>query len=1032
MAGVTVAMFAAFAAPAAVDFSKLPPAAARPVDFAKDIQPLFAKHCYSCHGPEKQKADLRWDDKASAFRSGDNGPYLVPGKSGESRVIQLVAGLEPDSIMPPKGEPLSAAEIGLLRAWIDQGANWPETGDSPEAKKRNHWAFKTPGRPTVPEVKNKKWPRNPIDNFILAQLEKEKLKPSPEADRVTLIRRLTLDLTGLPPTIMEVDAFLADKTPGAYERLVDRLLASSHYGEKWARHWLDLARYADTNGYEKDKPRSIWPYRDWVINAFNRDLPYDQFVIEQLAGDLLPKATRDQKIATGFLRNSMLNQEGGIEPEQFRVEALIDRVDTLGKSILGLTVNCAQCHNHKYDPISQKEYFQLYAFLNNDDEAFLEVPTAAQEKQRAEIQAKVRELEAAALKADTNLAERMTAWEREIADAHEVGDWTVLDPKEWHDFAFKFEKQPDKSLLGGGDLQPGSFLKVWVDTELTNITGFRLEALTNPNLIHNGPGLGDKGQFLLREFTVEAYALHNPTVTNKVKFTRVVASAEVPGFGITNTIDGNTEKGGWSPSLTPDHRNRNHTAVFQCAEPFGFPGGTRLLIELHQKFEKEKDQEFDKDTRLNSHTLGCVRLSVTTTTAPLKADPLTAAQRKVLALAVDKRTEQQQQQLFSVFRLADTNYATLNTNIANVYRDSPYPPTTLVLQQRETPRVTHLFKRGDMNRPGEEVSPATLSVLNPLSADAPRNRLGLAKWLVDPASTTTGRVAVNRAWMSFFGQGLVTTPEDFGTRVEAPSHPELLDWLARELTDSGWSLKGLHRLIVTSTTYRQSSKVPQELYAKDQYNKLLARAPRVRVEGEVVQDIALAMSGLLNLKIGGPSVYPPIPGNVGDTVWGGFNWPETKGEDRYRRGLYTYWKRSLPFPSLAAFDAPSGETSCPIRTRSNTPLQALTTLNEKTFVEAAQAMGLRVLKEGGEDNRSKLIYAFRLATGRNPSSDEVRKLLKFWEEQYDYFENRTADALEVAVPDPKSVPKEVNLHRAAAWAMVSRTLLNLDETVTRE
>lgn len=1057
MAGAGVVLLAAVAAPATVDVSKLPPAATRPVDFVKDIQPLLTKHCYPCHGPEKQKADLRWDDKTSAFRPGDNGPHFIRGKSAESRVIHLVAGLEPDSIMPPKGEPLTADEVGLLRAWIDQGANWPDSSGSPEARKRNHWAFKTPARPAVPEVKSKKWPRNPIDNFILAQLEKEKLKPSPEADRVTLIRRLTLDLTGLPPTIAEVDAFLADKKPGAYERLVDRLLASSHYGEKWARHWLDLARYADTNGYEKDKPRSIWPYRDWVINAFNRDLPYDQFVIEQLAGDLLPKATREQKIATGFLRNSMLNQEGGIEPEQFRVEALIDRVDTLGKSVLGLTVSCAQCHNHKYDPISQKEYYQLYAFLNNDDEAFLEVPTAAQEKKRAEIRAKVRELEAAAMKADTNLAERMAAWEQEITDAHEVGDWTVLDPKEWHDFAFKFEKQPDKSLLGGGDLQPGSFLKVWVDTELTNITGFRLEALTNPNLIHNGPGLGDKGQFLLREFTVEAYAIHNPTVTNKVKFTRVAASAETPGFVITNAIDGNTEKGGWSPSLTPDHRNRNHTTVFQCAEPFGFPGGTRLLIELHQKFEKEKDQEFDKDTKLASHTLGCVRLSVTTNTAPLEADPLTAAQRKVLATAADKRTERQQQQLFSVFRLADTKFAALNTNIANAYKDWPYPPTTLVLQQRQTPRVTHLFKRGDMLRPGEEVSPETLSVLNPLPADAPRNRLGLARWLVDPASPTTGRVAVNRAWMSFFGQGLVTTPEDFGTRVESPSHPELLDWLAcefmeptendqfrmtngeskslfviRHSSSRSWSFKNFHRLIVTSATYRQSSKVPNDLYAKDQYNKLLARAPRVRVEGEVVQDIALATSGLLNLKIGGPSVYPAIPSNVGDTVWGGFKWPETKGEDRYRRGLYTFWKRSLPFPSLAAFDAPSGETSCPRRTRSNTPLQALTTLNEKTFVEAAQAMGLRVLKEGGKDERSKMIYAFRLATGRNPTTDETSKLLKFWEEQYDYFENRTADALDVAVPDIKSVPKEVNLHRAAAWAMVSRTLLNLDETVTKE
>ena len=1028
--GIAFALIVAGAAFAAVDVSKLPPAASRPVDFAKDIQPILSKHCYSCHGPEKQKASLRWDDKAAAFKGGENGPVIVPSKSAESRVIQLVAGLEPDKVMPPKGEPLTAEQIGLLRAWIDQGANWPETGESLEAKKRNHWAFKTPVRPPLPEVKNKKWSRNPVDAFVLARLEKEKLKPSPEADRVTLIRRVTLDLTGLPPTLKEVDEFLADKHADAFERLVDRLLASPHYGEKWARHWLDLARYADTNGYEKDKPRSIWPYRDWVIAALNRDLPYDQFVIEQLAGDLLPQPTREQKIATGFLRNSMLNQEGGIEPEQFRVEAMIDRMDTLGKSLLGLTINCAQCHNHKYDPFAQKEYYQLYAFLNNDDEAFLEVPTAADEKKRKEILAKISGLEKKAMQADTNLTTRMAAWEKQIAEV--TGDWQALDPNEWHNFASKFEKQPDKSLLGGGDLQPGAFLKIWVDTELTNITEFRLEALTNPNLVYNGPGLGDRGEFLLREFTVEAHASHNPTVTNKVKFTRAATSAEAPGFGIANAIDGKTDAGGWSPSITPDHRNRNHAAVFQCAEPVGFPGGTRLLIELHQKYEKEKDGEGDKDSKLAGHTLGCVRLSVTTNTATLEADPLTAAQRKILATPADKRTPKQQKQLFSVFRLADTNCTTLNSNIANAFKDWPYPPTSLVLQQRKSPRATHIFKRGDMLRPGDEVQPDTLSVLNPFPADAPRNRLGLAKWIVDPKSPTAARVAANRAWLNLFGQGLVTTPEDFGTRVELPSHPELLDWLAREFVEKGWSAKSLHRLIVTSATYRQASKVSPELYAKDQLNRLLARAPRLRVEGEAVQDIALATSGLLNLKIGGPSVRPPIPGNVGDGVYGGFNWPESKGAERYRRGLYTFSKRSLPFPLLAAFDAPSGETSCPRRMRSNTPLQALTTLNEKTFVEAAQAMGLRVLKEGGKDDRSKIIYAFRLATGRAPTSDEVGKLLKFWDEQYRYFEDRTADALNVAVPDTTLLPKDVNLHKVAAWAMVSRTLLNLDETVTKE
>lgn len=1014
----------------AAAIATLPPAAVKKIDFVHDIQPIFTENCVSCHGPKRQEAEFRLDVNEIAFKGGELGPAIIPGKSAESLLIHAVAGIKSDLVMPKKGERLKPEQIGLLRAWIDQGADWPESASVKLVDKRNHWAFKPPVRPTVPSVKNKKWVRNPIDDFVLARLEKEKLKPSPEADRVTLMRRVTLDLTGLPPTVKEVDDYLADKRPDAYERLVDRLLASPHYGEKWARHWLDLARYADTNGYEKDRPRSIWPYRDWVINALNRDLSYDEFVIEQLAGDLLPNATRDQKIATGFLRNSMLNQEGGIEPEQFRVEALIDRMDTLGKSMLGLTVNCCQCHNHKYDPFAQKEYYQLYAFLNNDDEAYLEVPKPEDEKKRKEITKKVRELEAKAMKEATNLSAAMAAWEKDVADV--PNDWQVLDPSEWHNFATKFEKQPDKSLLGGGDVQPGAFLKVWVDTELTNMSAFRLEALTNPNLVYNGPGLGDRGEFLLREFTVEAYAIHNPTVTNKIKFVRAVASAEIPGFEITNAIDGNVEKGGWSPSITPDHRNRNHEAIFQCAEPFGFEGGTRLLIQLQQKYEKEKDGEGDKDLKQKNVALGCFRLSVTTNTAPIKADPLTAAQRKLLAVKAEKRTAKQKADLFSIYRLSGTNYLTLNTNIATAYQDWPYPPTTLVLQQRAEPRETHIFKRGDMLRPGDEVHPEGLSVLNPFPADAPRNRLGMAKWIVDPKAPTTARVAVNRAWMNFFGQGLVTTPEDFGTRVEAPSHPELLDWLACEFMEKGWGVKSLHRLIVTSATYRQSSKVAPDLYAKDQFNRLLARSPRLRVDGEGVQDIALSTSGLLNLKIGGPSVRPPIPGSVGDGVYGGFNWPESKGEDRYRRGLYTFWKRSLPFPSLAAFDAPSGETSCPRRMRSNTPLQALTTLNEKTFVEAAQAMGLRLMKDGGKDDRSKVIYGFRLVTGRTPTSDEVRKLVQFWNEQYQYFEDRTSDAVAVAIADPSKLPKDVNLHKVAAWAMVSRTLLNLDETVTRE
>lgn len=1016
-------------APTVAD-QKIPPPASRQVDFVKDVQPILKEHCYSCHGPEKQKGELRWDEKASAFKSGEHGPIIVAGKSAESRVIQLVAGLDPDAVMPPKGEKLTDVQIGLLRAWIDQGANWPESGPVASDRGRSHWAFKAPVRPAVPSVHNQSWPRNPIDNFVLARLEKENLAPSPEAEPVALIRRLKLDLTGLPPSLSELDGFLADKSSGAYERLVEKVLASPHFGERWAQHWLDVARYADSNGYEKDRARSIWPYRDWVIQALNADLPYDQFVIQQLGGDLMPGADTDHIVATGFLRNSMLNQEGGIEPEQFRVEALVDRVDAVGKAFLGLTLNCAQCHNHKYDPFSQKEYYQLFAFLNNDDEAYAEVPTPEQKKSREQVLLQVRKVLDEGIAQTTNLSERIAAWAKELPNPTNA-DWIVLEPKDWESFATKFEKQEDGSLLGGGDLEPGDGLRIVVETQLTNITGFRLEALTNGNLVYGGPGLLGRGSVFLREFTVEATSLTEPAQTNVVKFKRAVADMEAPGFAITNVIDNNTNKGGWTPSRTPDHRNQTHLAVFECSEPLGFPGGTRLTVRLNQKFHAG-EKGIDTDSGLECHMFGCVRLSVTTNSGPLSVDPLSASQRLALAAPQDKRSPEQIRDLFEAFRYSAPDLTNVNLRVEQAWATWPYPAMTMVLQPRPKPRVTHLLKRGDRLRPGEEVSPDVPAVLPPLASGAPRNRLGLAQWVADKRNPTTARVIVNRLWQEYFGQGLVTTPEDFGTRVETPSHPELLDWLACELMDWNWSLKHIHRLIVESATYRQTSKLNADLLAKDPYNRLLARAPRLRVDAEIVQDIALSAGGLLNLKIGGPSVFPPIPATVGDAVYGGFSWPETKGEDRYRRGIYTFWKRSLPFPALAAFDLPSRETACPRRVRSNTPVQALTTLNEKTFVEAAQGLALRTLKEGGTNNAARVDYAFRLCTGRKPTAQESARLVGYWDEQQQYFEDRTADAVSVASPDLAQMPKDVNLHKVAAWTMVSRVLLNLDETITKE
>ncbi len=1042
-----IALFTGLAGAATA--AELPSPASRPIDFARDVQPILSSRCYECHGDKKQKADLRWDVKSSALKGGEHGTPIVPGKSADSLLIQMVAGLKgPDMRMPAKGEPLSTEQVGILRAWIDQGAVWPESADVAKVEdKRNHWAFKAPQRPAVPQSK-KNWARNPIDAFVLARLQKEGLEPSPEADRVTLVRRLKLDLLGLPPTPSEVEAFVADKSPDAYEKLVEKFLASPHYGERWARHWLDAARYADSNGFEKDRERSIWPYRDWVINALNRDLPFDQFTIEQLAGDLLPNPTLEQKVATGFLRNSMLNQEGGIEPEQFRTEAMIDRVDAVGRTWLGLTIACAQCHNHKFDPISQREYYQIFAFLNNDNEPFLEVPTAAQQKQRGALRTKVRLAEEKAMRETTHLTERMVAWEKESAGA--TGVWSVLEPAEWHNFATKYEKQSDGSLLGGGDLQPGAVTRVWVDNAPANITGFRLEVLTHPNLPYGGPGLMRKGSWFLKEFTCEAYAATNAMVTNKIKFRRVLADAEAPGFSITNVIDGNTDKGGWTASTLPVLKNTEHRAVFECAERIPqFDGGTRLQFTIYQKHAGNED----KQTGLDCHSFGRFRLSATTNTEPLQVDPFTPAQRKILALAPDQRSDEQRRALFNVFRHGSAEFSKLNAKLDGPWTNWVYTPTTLVLAERAEPRRTRIFRRGDWQRLGDAVEPDVPKVLPPLAADVPRNRLGFAKWIVDRRAPTTARVIVNRVWQTYFGQGLFTTPEDIGTRVEMPSHPELLDWLAVEFMEPTtqprrgvstapegnenanaprWSMKHLHRLIVSSATYRQSSKVSPELLAKDAYNRLLARGPRFRVESEIVQDIALSASGLLNPRIGGPSVHPPIPASVGDTVYGGFSWPESTGDDRYRRGMYTFWKRALPFPSMLAFDAPTADSSCTRRVRSNTPLQALTTLNEKTFVEAAQAMGLRVYREGGEDETARARYAFQLCTGRAPSDRELKALLSFYDEQFRYFEERTTDALKVGSSSQTNLPPNVNMHKVAAWAMVSRAILNLDETITKE
>ncbi len=998
--------------------SKLPAAAERKVDFVRDVQPILAQNCYGCHGPRKQESQLRWDNRKIAFQGGEHGTPILPGKSADSLIIRLVAGLDPENVMPKKGKRLTDEQVGVLRAWIDQGAVWPESASVKVSDPRDHWAFKRPVRPAVPVVKNKAWPRNPIDNFILARLDKENLLPSAAADKQTLIRRLSLDLTGLPPTLEEIDAFVTDNRPDAYERLVKRLMDSPHYGECWARHWLDVAKYADSNGYEKDLARSIWPYRDWVINAFNANMPFDEFAVEQVAGDLLPNSTLEQKVATGFFRNSMLNEEGGVDPEQFRNEAIIERMDVLGKTFLGLTVNCCQCHNHKFDPIAQKEYYRLFAFLNNDDEPEMEVPNKDQQAQRERIREKIAEIEDRTMASAPNLRERTDAWE--AADRKLLRDWVTLKPASYFGaVGTKFTALTDDSLLATASSPPTSEYTINARTDLKGTTGFRLEALTDPNLPNYGPGRAENGNFVLTHFKAEVVSENS---TNEISLQNATADFSQKGFPVTAAIgpEPTNKATGWATEDLPGRRNQDRQAVFETKEPLTNDGPITLRFTLTQSFGQQ-------------HTIGRLRLSATAGPLPLRADPLSKHARQILAVEPGRRTPEQRRELFNYYRLTDTNFASANKEIDEEQSKWPVAPKTWVLLARTELRQTHIFQRGDWQKPGDLVTPGTPSIMHPMAPGAPANRLGLARWLVDKKNPTLARVTVNRIWQEFFGRGLVATAEDLGTQGDRPTHPELLDWLAVEFMDHNWDVKHIQQLIVESAAYRQSSAITPHLWETDQYNQWLARGPRFRVDGEIIRDIALSAAGLLNEEVGGPSVYPPIPDGVLSLGYGSpMKWENKDKAEGYRRALYTFEKRSVPYPSLQVFDAPTGESSCPRRTRSNTPLQALTTLNDPVFFEAAQAMALRVWKNGGASEPAKIDYAFRLCTGRKPRAEEAATVAALLDEQSKYFEDHTTKAVRVASHDVKSPPEDVNLHKVAAWTVVARVLLNMDETITKE
>ena len=1163
----------------------------RKVDFAAEIFPLFQDRCLGCHGPEQQMGEYRLDAKSTALRGGVSGPNILPGRGAESPLYQRIAGVGDRNPMPMVGERLTAERVALVGAWIDQGAEWPDAVGVQAAGVAKHWAYIKPVRPTAPEVQKERWVRNPIDNFVLARLEKQGLDPAPEASKETLARRLSLDLLGLPPSIAELDRFLADNRPEAYEEFVDGLLASARFGEHWAKSWLDLARYADTNGYESDEPRTMWAYRDWVIDAFNRNLPFDQFTIEQLAGDLLPDPTENQFIATGFHRNTMINNEAGSKDDEFYDAAVKDRVDTTATVWLGSTFGCAQCHDHKYDPFKQKEYYQLYAIFNNTADSGIELseelPVFKGDKR--ELERREREVARVKKVLDTHtpeLAASQEKWEQRIQPRLSAlaNAWRPLAPTKITSSAgVEFSNLADGSVLVSGEVPDGDTYEITFRSDLRNISALRVEALLHKNLPEGGPGLGEKGAIFLTGIEAEvwtdeqlarqaknplrwgnwhtigpwrvksradAFATSFPPETNydllavyddsglawgerkdwkdgrvhyfrgehcasyayrtveveeqttillslgshkgievwlngkkvlskdptrpiapdqemlRLKLergsnqillkvtndtgpsgfyfrpyvgveeeTRIpFARAEADHFGwltreVPGLLDGDP-KSGWEFDPEGDLRRQPPQVVLLAREPFGSAGTVILTLRLHH------------DSGEKRRLVGRFRISATTID-PDDAALLVETPRRiqeVLSVPPSHRGEEQTRHIEAHYRsiaveLAETRaaYRRLTADLEE-FR-AKHTTTTLVMQELPEARETHRQNRGNFLDLAESVYPGIPRILGSLGPGQDSNRLDFARWLVSEDNPLAARVRVNQIVQSIFGRGLVPTPEDFGTQGDPPSHPELLDWLATEYMRLGWNTKPLIKTIAMSATYRQSSVAKAEKLDKDPDNVLFSRGARYRVPGEAVRDIALAASGLLSDKIGGPSVYPPQPKDIlaDHFIEGGFRlWPESEGEDRYRRGLYTFYKRTSVYPTFMTFDAPDRTVCAVQRSRSNTPLQALNTLNDPVFVEAAAGLAQRMMREVDGDLRDRIEHGCRLVLARRPSAEESRTLVDFHDRLASkYRDSEDAAGKFVANAFHRPAPA-IEPTRLAPMIMVANVLLNLDEAITRE
>lgn len=1015
---------------------------AQPLSFNRDIRPILAEHCFNCHGMDEKnrKGRLRLDERSAALLGGKTGvPAIVPGKPDQSALIKRITAHDADEIMPPPRakNPLSPRQIATLKQWIAGGAEYAK-----------HWAFEEPRKEATPSHEH------PIDFFVKRRLAGAGLHLSPPADPATLCRRMYLDLLGLPPSPQQLDTFLqayARDRARAIVELVRSLASSPQYGERWARLWLDIARFADSNGFEKDLLREMWAWRAWVIQAFNDDMPYDRFIIEQIAGDLLPGASQDQIVATGLLRNSMVNEEGAIVPEQFRMFEMFDRMDCLGKATLGLSLQCAQCHSHKFDPLAQTEYYGLFAFLNNTYEAQSWVYSKDQRQRIDEIHARVKAAHDLVKRRRPHWQDEMLAWEKSVLAREAV--WRPLKTLELDSTGGLNHptQEADYSILTQGHpTTKGDIYGIFMP-DLKGVTGMRLEALTHGDMPFGGPGRSKYGTWAVSEMKVQ-YQLPNSKTWQSLQLVNATADfAEADGKvedewkadfdkgkkrvrgPVAYLIDGN-ENTGWRADRGPGLRNQDSVAVVQFAKALDLPAKTRLKVLLVM-------DHGGSDNGRHNLQLGCCRLSVTTSVAP-QAQPVDYAAVLAMGTPPAQRTAKQQDAIFTAWlkSLTDAESRKVQETLAAEWQKYPVGQTSVLHVAERTPRhprTTNVLDRGEWDRPKQKVVPHVPALLHPLDkGTGSPTRLDFARWLVSKRNPLAARVAVNRVWQALFGTGLVETAEDFGTRTPVPEYLDLLDWLAVDFMEHGWSHKHLLQTIVTSAMYQQSATVTPALLERDPRNRLLARGARFRMDAEVIRDTTLSSAGLLYLKeVGGPSMFPPVPQSVLD-----YNyvrptyWVPPEGPERYRRALYVVRKRSMPDPVLTSFDAPNADSACARRARSNTPLSALTSLNETTFVEAAQALALRICREGGKDDAARVNYAFVLCASRPAKTAETQEVLRLLTLNRDRLRRGELQARPIAFSKftkLDDLPVDATINDIAVWTIVSRVLLNLDETLCR-